>query len=120
MRAEIERWIDPAPGALTSVEDRLSAEERDRLRALLDRLDQELRRMGRDLELDVTARSAARSIEALLVEHLSLLQETSGSELRGYGPIDESARRRLESEFARLQEIFDAMLRVVRRPAPER
>ena len=120
MRAEIERWIDRAPGGLTPVEDRLSGEECERLRTLLGRLDQELRRMGRELELDAAGRSAARSIEALLVEHLSLLQETSGGELRGYGAIEESARRRLESEFARLQEIFEAMLRVVRRPASGR
>ncbi len=120
MRAEIERWIDPAPAALTPVDDRLSGEECERLRTLLGRLDQELRRMGRELELDAAGRSAARSIEALLVEHLSLLQETSGGELRGYGAIEESARRRLENEFARLQEIFEAMLRVVRRPASGR
>lgn len=116
MRAEIERWIDPAPGALTAIDDRLDREECERLRALLDRLDLELGRIARDLELDSAGRSAARSIEALLVEHLSLLQETSGGELRGYGAIGEGARRHLESEFARLQEIFQSMLRVVRRP----
>jgi hypothetical protein len=118
MRAEIERWIDPAPGVLVSVEDRLNEQERGRLRALLGRLEEELRRMRREIELDVASRPAARSIEALLVEHLSLLQETTGGELRGYGEVDEATAARLECEFARLEEVFHAMLRVVRRESP--
>lgn len=120
MRMEIERWIEPAPGVLVSIEDRLNGEEREQLSALLGRLEEELRRMEREIELDVSTRSAARSIEALLAEHLSLVQETSGGELRGYGELDEAARNRLASEFARLQEIFDGMLRVVRREGNRR
>jgi hypothetical protein len=120
MRAEIERWIDPEPGVLVSIKDRLSGSESERLRAQLARLEEELRRMRREIELDVASRPAARSIEALLVEHLSLLQETAGGELRGYGEMDPGTRTRLEAEFARLQEIFEAMLRVVRRASPNK
>jgi hypothetical protein len=117
MCGEIERWIDPAPGILVSIEDPLGPAERDRLRSLLTRLLAELRRIGRELGLDISARSAPRSINALLVEHLSLLEETSGSELRGYGELDDHARARLEQEFARLHRLFDEMLLVVK-PKP--
>ncbi len=119
MRAEINRWIDPAPGVLTSVEDRLGPGEQQRLRALLDRLAGELDRIGREIGLDVSPRSAARSIESLLVEHLSLLEETAGGELRGCGEMDAPVRARLEQEFARLRALFGEMLDVVRRAPRE-
>jgi hypothetical protein len=114
MCGEIERWIDPAPGVFVSIEDSLSPRERDRLRSLLARLLDELRRIKLEIGLDVSERSAERSIKALLVEHLSLLEETSGGELRGYGELGDPARRRLEAEFARLHRVFDEMLLVVR------
>lgn len=120
MRAEIERWIDPAPGVFVSVEERLAPGEQQRLRALLDRLGEELRRINREIALDISPRSAARSVEALVVEHLSLLEETAGGELRGYGEMDTPARARLDGEFARLRELFAEMLRVVRRSSRER
>jgi uncharacterized membrane-anchored protein len=120
MRSEIERWIDPEPGVLVAVEERLGAAEQKRLRALLDRLGQELRRIEHEIALDVSPRSAARSIEALVVEHLSLLEETAGGELRGYGELDPPARARLETEFARLHGLFGEMLEVVRRSPQER
>jgi hypothetical protein len=119
MLSEIDRWIDPAPGVLISIEDRLSSAEQHRLRALLDRMSAELRRMGNEIGLDASPRSAARSIESLLVEHLSLLEETAGGELRGYGEMDSSVRARLEQEFARLHGIFDEMLDIVRRASRE-
>ena len=119
MRAEIEQWMDPSPGVLVGIEERLSREERERLRELLDRMFDELRRLERELSLGVSTRSATRSIEALLVEHLSLLEETAGGELRDYGAIDDAARDRLEGEFARLHRIFDQMLEVVRRKRSE-
>lgn len=118
MAAEIARWIDPPPGVLVSVEDRLNERERHQVRTLLARLEEELRRLSRQIELDVAGRSVTRSIEALVVEHLSLLQETSGGELRGYGEMDGKTSERLAAEFARLQEIFQSILQVVRREAP--
>ena len=120
MRAEIERWIDPAPGVLIAVEERLGPAGQQRLRVLLDRLGEELARIEREIGLDVSPRSAARSIEALVVEHLSLLEETAGGELRGYGELDAAARSRLEKEFARLHGLFGEMLEVVRRTPHER
>jgi hypothetical protein len=119
MLAEIERWIDPAPGVLIAVEDRLSPAEEQRLRSLLDRMSGELHRIGNEIGIDVSPRSAARSIESLLVEHLSLLEESAGGELRGYGDMDSSVRERLEREFARLHAIFGEMLDVVRRSSRE-
>jgi hypothetical protein len=118
MCAEIERWIDPAPGVLVSVEDRLGPAERDRLRALVTRLLDELRRLRREIELDVSERSAARSIQAQLVEQLSLLEETAGGELRGYGELEDEPRRRLEQEFRRLHRVLEDMLLLVRRKPP--
>ncbi len=118
MAAEISRWVDPPAGVLVSVEDRLNRRERQEVQALLARLEEELRRLAREINLDVAGRSAARSIEALVVEHLSLLQETAGGELRGYGEMDDKTRVRLAAEFARLQEIFESLLHVVRREAP--
>lgn len=120
MCAEIERWLDPEPGVLVAVEERLGAVEQQRLRILLDRLGGELRRIEREIQLDVSPRSAARSIEALLVEHLSLLEETSGGDLRGYGELDPPAQARLETEFTRLHALFGEMLEVVRRSPQER
>ncbi|MDE3135341.1 MAG: hypothetical protein KGL59_02100 [Acidobacteriota bacterium] len=119
MLSEIERWIDPAPGVLIAVEDRLGPAEEQRLRALLARMSGELRRMGNEIGIDASPRSAARSIEALLVEHLSLLEETAGGELRGYGELDSSVRERLEKELARLHTLFGEMLDVVRRSSRE-
>jgi len=119
MRAEIERWIDPAPGVLVRIEERLGAGEQQRLRALLERLGEELGRIVREIGLDVSPRSAARSIESLLVEHLSLLEETAGGELRGYGELDPAARARLEHEFQGLHGLFGEMLHVVRRSSHE-
>jgi hypothetical protein len=120
MRAEIGPWIDPAPGILVAVEDRLGAAERRALRSLLGELEEEIRRLDREISLDVSSRSAARTIGALLVEHLSLLEETAGGELRGYGAIDPALHARLDSEFARLRDLFSRMLAVVRRDSGER
>lgn len=120
MRLEIERWLDPAPGVLVAIEDRLSAGECSKLRSLLGELDAELRRIESQITLDVSSRSAARAIDALLVEHLSLLEETASGELRGYGEIDPAARARLDSEFTRLRDLFARMMRVVRRTSRER
>ena len=119
MRAEIERWIDPAPGVLIAVEDRLSGGEQKRLRGLLNRMAGELGRIEREIGLDVSPRSASRSIEALLVEHLAQLEETAGGELHGYGEMDSAVRARLETEFQRLHGLFGEMLQVVRRAPHE-
>ena len=120
MRAEIERWIDPRPGALVAIEERLGEPEIRRLRELLDRLGRELDRMAREFHLEPSSRSASRSIEALLVEHLSLLEETAGGELAGYGALDAASRERLRAELDRLHAIFDGMLELVRRKRPRK
>jgi hypothetical protein len=119
MLAEISRWIDPAPGILISVEDRLNPGDQQRLHSLLDRMSGELERIRNEIGLDLSPRSAARSIESLLVEHLSLLEETAGGELRGYGEMNATARARLEQEFVRLHALFGEMLDVVRRSSRE-
>jgi hypothetical protein len=119
MLSDIERWIDPQPGILISVEDRLNASEQEQLRSLLDRVSGELRRIANEMGIDVSPRSAVRSIESQLVEHISLLEETAGGELRGYGEMDVSVRARLDREFARLHGLFGEMLAVVRRSSRE-
>jgi hypothetical protein len=115
MCEEIERWIERPSGTLLDFEQDLSIEQPDLLRALLAELRGEIRRISTEVELNRGSKSRKGAIRALLSVHLVQLEESESPRLKGYGPLTEEAKLKLDQELGRLHTLLEQMVAVVER-----
>lgn len=107
-------WLDKKPGVLIGLENDLSPQQCQRLCALVDQLQAEIRRLSGAIDLQRSAESPRRSIHALISAMRVEIEERKSPRLKGYGPLDDVAAAVLDAELDRLLELFEKMAEVVK------
>ncbi|HEV2386375.1 MAG TPA: hypothetical protein VGS20_03875 [Candidatus Acidoferrales bacterium] len=109
----IDSCLQARPGALQRLVDDLTAPQRRKLARMIESLRAELGRLEREIELDAALKSPRRTILALLSAQIVNLQESTAAGLRGYGPMPETASRKLDAETAQLILRLEEMIAVL-------
>jgi len=104
--------LDQRSGLRQNVEDDVSPEQGNKLRALAEKLRVEVEKVESEIRLDPAVRSRKRSIAARVSAAIIDLEEVSGSALRGYGELPKDAERALFEKLARLTVVLEEMERI--------
>lgn len=107
--------LEKQSGLLFQVNDDLNPEQQQKLRMFIAKLQQELQRFNAEVELEPAVHSRKRTVRALLSASLVDLEESKSSRLKGYGPLSDAAKHKLDAELDRLVALLEEMANVVER-----
>jgi hypothetical protein len=104
----------PADGLLTHYHDRLPPRVRPSLTEAAVRIDQQLRKLTRGLELQPGHESVRRSLMAALLLDEIAIEEVLPGRLRGYGEIAPATAEYLQRELGELRGLVKQLTESVR------
>jgi len=106
-------WMVQPSSGLRQRSNDLSKDQTDEMRALVERLRQELRSVQMELTVDRVVQSRSRAIAASISHCRVEIEEVLTPGLRGYGPLSAETELALDAKFARLLSSLHAMSNVV-------
>jgi len=99
---EVLGWLERPGSDLHRIEEDVPPAQAETLRALVEQLREELRRVREEIVIDPTVQSRARAIAASVSLTRTELEEVLTPGLRGYGALPAETEAALDQQFSRL------------------
>jgi hypothetical protein len=113
MCGEVDAALEESSGILQRVLDDVSRTQKKELCNMTRSIRAEIGRVASDIELDTGVLSKRRKVSALISSSIVNVEESDPQKLRGYGPLSDSAVKRLQEEFGRLHTMLERMAAVL-------
>jgi hypothetical protein len=112
---EVLGWLERPGGDLVQLEEDLAPGQADELRAVVERLREETRRVEEEIVVDHSVQSRARAVSASVSLTRVEIEEVLTPGLRGYGALHPEVEAALDAKFLRLLACLQAMSRIAGR-----
>jgi hypothetical protein len=113
MCSEVDASLEESSGILQRVLDDVSRAQKRELRSMTASIRAEIGRVASEIELDTGVLSKRRKVSALISASIVNVEESDPQKLRGYGPLSDSAMKRLQDEFGRLHTLLERMAAIL-------